>query len=204
MSSFIFSEAVLRCGNWSDANGFRDYDPSSGRYNESDPNGLGGGVSTYAGVSSNPLSRVDADGLRDIFVGGAGDDTSAIVKGYYSAYHATHLDSAYYSWEELDAIVKDINNTKDDNPINLIGHSYVGDAAAAAALKNCGRVNLLITLDTVGRFHLRNMSEVRDSVKTWIDVGGSMLNGGNFIAGLGGAWNSRPFGYADLYVQDDL
>jgi len=44
-------------------NYFRDYDPSLGRYVESDPLGLRGGLNTYAYVESNPLSQIDPKGL---------------------------------------------------------------------------------------------------------------------------------------------
>ncbi|MGH9893496.1 MAG: RHS repeat-associated core domain-containing protein, partial [bacterium] len=44
-------------------NYFRDYDPSVGRYGESDPIGLLGGLNTYAYVDSSPLRNVDPDGL---------------------------------------------------------------------------------------------------------------------------------------------
>lgn len=47
---------------------FRDYDPSTGRYIESDPIGLGGGLNTYAYVRSNPLILMDAYGLKDIYI----------------------------------------------------------------------------------------------------------------------------------------
>ena len=44
-------------------NYFRDYDPTTGRYIESDPIGLGGGLNTYAYVASNPLRHIDPFGL---------------------------------------------------------------------------------------------------------------------------------------------
>src|SRR5206468_1728730 len=44
-------------------NYFRDYDPSIGRYIESDPIGLKAGPNTYGYVGGNPLAWIDPRGL---------------------------------------------------------------------------------------------------------------------------------------------
>ena len=44
-------------------NYFRDYEPGTGRYVESDPIGLRGGLNTYAYVSDHPLTSFDPKGL---------------------------------------------------------------------------------------------------------------------------------------------
>jgi RHS repeat-associated protein len=44
-------------------NYFRDYDPTTGRYIQSDPIGIEGGLNTYSYVENNPLIIIDAFGL---------------------------------------------------------------------------------------------------------------------------------------------
>jgi len=43
-------------------NGWREYDPALGRYAQSDPIGLSGGLNTYAYANSSPLSYIDPNG----------------------------------------------------------------------------------------------------------------------------------------------
>lgn len=49
-------------------NGYRDYDPSTGRYLEPDPIGLDGGMNLYGYADENPVMGTDRNGLSSTMV----------------------------------------------------------------------------------------------------------------------------------------
>ncbi len=74
-------------------NYFRSYDPSTGRYLESDPIGLIGGLNTYGYALQSPTNLVDPLGLdvRDELAGCIGNGEIIIDPGCVSAALLNHV-----------------------------------------------------------------------------------------------------------------
>jgi uncharacterized protein RhaS with RHS repeats len=74
-------------------NYFRDYDPAIGRYVQSDPIGLGGGINTYSYSHASPIRRSDARGLW------SGADAGLVGHFYFG--HGEYADISAYCGDYL-------------------------------------------------------------------------------------------------------
>jgi RHS repeat-associated protein len=84
-------------------NSFRDYDPAVGRYAESDPIGLSGGVNSYLYVAADPLIYVDSTGLSPMSIG---DVMQLILNNNQSNLSAQLLLCLIYKESTLDPSTK--------------------------------------------------------------------------------------------------
>lgn len=144
-----------------------------------------------------------------IFVGGLGDQNSAIVYKEYERFKFARPDvaSRYFSHDENRAIGNYIKTLSDDAPVTLIGHSWGGDTAAQVALNLPKRITTLITVDPVGNWTpwLHSYDSIANSVGRWIDVDAESSGEptfGDSIARLG-RWGTGPAGAAHNFFSLD-
>ena len=197
-------------------NYFRDYDPEIGRYIQSDPIGLNGGLNSYSYVRGNPKNRMDVNGLLDVFIGGFGDSKHRNVKNYYDRYSEVHRDSRdtrYFEWDDKD-IVNQLIAYKCENPeeaINIVGHSFGGDSAAEVSqeLTRAGVApDLLITVDPVSFWSPNYIPHPNRGGTFWMNINAtpSTSDNSDIVAedlSLGGKWDTLPENQVDLYLEAD-
>jgi len=99
-------------------NYFRDYDPGIGRYVESDPSGLWGGLNTYSYVAANPLVAFDRLGLLVGFINCSNSQRSDIeraeqrLRDFFKTHFACPNREKCIEFEMADLILQRLETNK--------------------------------------------------------------------------------------------
>lgn len=170
----------------------RYYDPGTGRFLSVDPvapePGNFSNFGRYHYASNNPVINIDPDGMKDIYIGGAWDKgKTRIVQDFAQRQQQLHPDRdiQYFSYKEGKEIASELAKPLQENePLNVIGHSFGAREAVSQAISTSSNITNLITIDPVGS---AGNGAKPSNVSTWSNVTASPSdrNSSDTIASIG-------------------
>lgn len=129
---------------------------------------------------------------------------------YFKPLHP-RADVQYFDHADAQGIRDAIARAGGAANVALVGHSYGGDTAAQVVADGA-QVGALVTLDPVSHNPPSFQAVRANAGGVWINVNANPdrsrraaeSNMGNFVAGMGGAWDEDPRGSADQYYNANV
>jgi RHS repeat-associated protein len=191
-------------------NYFRDYDPRTGRYIQSDPVGLAGGINTYSYVAQSPVNLADPTGefapliialpfiggaiggLADVLAAGPCESKlAAFERGFISGFTGTTIGLGTGNPFIGGAVAGATSNYLDQR---ISGQQLdPGSLAVSTTLGGAGGYGLWKALPTAGRLPSlwipRNSSNIGPNTLRWVgqEAGSDIMQAGaqQYLSGNG-------------------
>jgi pimeloyl-ACP methyl ester carboxylesterase len=192
---------------------------SAGSQHPADWDGTVGdcGGNTRLDVIKRQISEALKNKRAIALVGGAADDSTngpvaQIKKDMEKKYPGVQIQYfTHDQGEELAQWLREQGQVYGSNNVAVIGHSWGGDTAATVVAHGVN-VGALVTIDPVSNFP-PDLGDVKANARNWININANPDRAkraaegsgpGNWIAGLGGAWNDDPKDYADHHYNANI